>query len=491
MFTGDGAWLVMGARLKAGVSIGAAEGEVEAIGQALVQDHPTGMKSRGLRLLPSSSVPGNRRAVAVFVTMLMGIVSLVLLVACANVSGILLARATARKREIAVRLSMGAGRARLVRQLLTETTVLFLLGGAAGLLLARGLTMLLVSWLPALPFPVAVSLALDLRVVAFTTTLSLVAALASGLAPALQTSKANPVIALKDDSQGPSGRSRFRHAFVVFQVALSVALVVAAGLFARALVHSGALNPGFNPHGVELVTLDLSTAGYTDTRATLFWRELIARVRALPSVQEATLARVVPGGFEGIGLGIGPPGLQADDAFEPDGNIVEPGYFATLRIPLAAGRDFTAADRGGSQPVVIVGEAAAQHFWPGQNAIGRSLSQSVSGKTISLVVVGIAKDIRSTSLIDGVAPSLCTCRWSSREAPWVSTMTLVTRARQGSVANDVRKLVASMNPNIPIALSRTLEDSVALRLVLSASLCRSRAVWAWWGSCWRRSGSTA
>ena len=131
---------------------------------------------------------------------------------------------------------------------------------------------------------------------------------------------------------------------------------------------------------------------------------------------------------------------------------------------MAAGRDFTAADRAGSQPVVIVGEAAAQHFWPGQNAIGRSLSQSVSGKTISLVVVGIAKDIRSTSLIDGVAPSFVYVPLEQQEAPWISTMTLVTRARQGSVANDVRKLVASMNPNIPIALSRTLEDSVALGL---------------------------
>jgi len=467
IFTGDGAWLVMGARLKPGVSIGAAQGEIEALGQALVQDLPTGMKSRGLRVLPSSSVPGNRKAVAVFVTMLMGIVSLVLLVACANVSGILLARAAARKREIAVRLSMGAGRARLVRQLLTETALLFFLGGAAGLLLARVLTTLLVSWLPTLPFPVAVSLTPDIRVVAFTAALSLISALASGLAPALQTSRANPVIALKDDSQGPSGRSRLRHAFVISQVALSVALVVAAGLFARALVHSGALDPGFDPRGVELTSVDLSTAGYTDTTAPLFWRELIGRVRELPSIQNATLARVVPGGFEGIGLGIGPPGVPADEAFEPGGNIVEPGYFATLRIPMAAGRDFADADRAGSQPVAIVGEAAAQHFWPGQNPIGRSLSQTVEGKAVTLLVVGVAKDVRSTSLIDGMAPSFVYVPLAQqREAAWTSMMTLVIRSRQGkSVANDVRTLVASMDPNFPSATSRTLEESIALGLV--------------------------
>ena len=467
IFAGDGAWLVMGARLNPGVSIGAAEGEIEAIGQALAQDHPTGMKSRGLRLLPSSSVPGNRRAVAVFVTMLMGIVSLVLLVACANVSGILLARATARKREIAVRLSLGASRARLMRQLLTETTVLFLLGGVAGLLLARGLTMLLVSWLPALPFPVAVSLTPDIRVMAFTAALALIAALASGLAPALQTSRANPVVALKDDSQGPSGRSRIRHAFVVSQVALSVALVVAAGLFAHALVHSGALDPGFEPRGVELTTLDLSTAGHTDTPAPLFWRELGDRARALPGVQDATLARVVPGGFEGIGLGIGPPGVPDDEAFEPGGNIVEPGYFETLRIPMAAGRDFTSADRAGSQPVAIVGEAAAQHFWPGQNAIGRTLSQTVEGQPVTLLVVGVARDVRSTSLIDGMAPSFIYVPVAQqREAAWTTTMTLVIRSRHGkSVANDIRTIVASMNPNLPIAPFRTLEESMALGLV--------------------------
>ncbi len=466
-FTGDGAWLVMGARLKPGVSIGAAAGEIEAIGQALTAGLPAGMSSRGLRLLPSASVPGNRRAVAVFVTMLTGIVSLVLLVACANVSGILLARATARKREIAVRLSMGAGRARLVRQLLTETALMFLLGGAAGLLLARGLTMLLVNWLPALPFPIAVSLALDTRVVAFTMALSLIAALGSGLAPALQTSRANPVVALKDDSQGPSGRSWLRHVFVVSQVAFSVALVVAAGLFARALVHSGALDPGFDPRGVELTTLDLSLAGHTDTTAPLFWRELSERARALPGVQAATLARVVPGGFEGIGLGIGPPGVPADEAFEPGGNIVEPGYFGTLRIPMAAGRDFTSADRAGSQPVAIVGEAAARHFWPGQNPIGRSLSQTVEGKAVTLLVVGVARDVRSTSLIDGIAPSFVYVPLAQqREAAWTSTMTLVIRSRQGtSVANDIRTLVASMDPNLPGATSRTLEESVALGLV--------------------------
>ena len=240
----DGGWLVIGGRLKPGVSVEAAAGEVAALGQALAREYPTTPVTKGLLLLPSSLVPGNRALVVVFVALLTGMVSFVLLVACANVSGILLARGAARRREIAVRLSLGAGRGRLVRQLLTETTLLFAIGGAAGFVLARGVTSLLLNWLSALPFPVVLSLSLDGRVIAFTTGISLLAALVSGLAPALQTSAARPAGALKDEAQGFSSRSRLRHAFLVAQVALSVTLVVGAGLFARAIARAGAVDPG-------------------------------------------------------------------------------------------------------------------------------------------------------------------------------------------------------------------------------------------------------
>jgi hypothetical protein len=292
------AWLVMGGRLKEGSSVSMAAAEVEAIGRDLARDHTDTMGSRGLRLLPSSSVPGNQRMVAAFVALLTGIVSLVLLVACANLSGLLLARAATRRREIAVRLAVGAGRARLVRQLMMETIVLFVLGGVAGLVLARVMTTMLVARLPALPFPVAVSLALDMRVIAFTAGLSLIAALASGLNPALQASAGDPVVDLKDGAHGPPGRSRLRHAFVVAQIAFTIVLVVSAGLFGRALARAGSANPGFDPRGVELASLDLSMAGYTFVTAPRFAHELIGRVRQLPNVEAATIARVLPGGFE-------------------------------------------------------------------------------------------------------------------------------------------------------------------------------------------------
>ncbi len=464
----QGTGLVMGGRLKRDAPLARAAAELGVIGRDLRRAHPDQMGTRELRVLPSSSVPGNRGRVAAFAVLLMALVSLVLLVACGNVAGVLLARAAARRREMAVRLSIGASRARLVRQLLVETIVLFLLGGAAGVALARTMTSLLVARLPPLPFPISVSLALDGRVLAFTIGLSLIAALVFGLAPALQTSRPDPVAALKDESPGAAGRGRLRQAFVLAQVAASVALVVGAGLFTRALERAGSMDPGFDPHGIELVSLDVSMAGYSDTTGPQFWRDLVDRVRELPGVQAATLARVLPGGFEGIGLGLSPAGGRSGgvtDSFEPDGNIVEPGYFATLRIPLLAGRDFTAADRAGAQPVAIVGDAVARHFWPGENALGKYLSQPGNKRT--LLVVGVARDIKSSSLVDGLSESFVYLPLQQQYASHLtSQMTIAARTNPGQPATHaIRALVASMNPNLPIVTSQTLEDSLALGLV--------------------------
>jgi predicted permease len=402
-------WLVMGGRLKTGVPLATAAAEVGAIGQALRREYPDQSGAKGLALQPSSPVPGNRTTVALLALLLIGLVSLILLVACANVSGVLLARAAARRQEIAMRLAMGAGRLRLVRQLLMETMILFALGGAGGIVLARVMTTVVMAWLPALPFPIAVTLALDGRVIAYTTVLSLAAAVASGLLPALQGSKADVVASLKDDS-GPGGRRLWlRHAFVIVQVAFTMVLILGAGLFVRALEYAGSTNPGFDPDGVELVTLDLSMAGYTDSTGPRFWSELIDRVRQLPGVQAATLARSTPGGFEEMQRGIAATGYTPPDGqrfVAATWNVIEPGYFATLRIPFVAGRDFAATDRPGSAPVAIVNDATARLFWPGQNAIGQQLQQQIGRTaTTTLQVVGVVGDIKSSTLIDGLAES--------------------------------------------------------------------------------------
>src|SRR6266496_1686537 len=461
----------MGGRLKPGVSVPQAASELDALGRALVREYPDPAGGRGLRLLPSSRVPGNRGVIAAFVALLTVIVSLVLVVACANVASILLARGAARRREIAVRLAIGAGRARLVRQLLTETMMLFLVAGAAGLLLARATTSLLVPLLPSLPFPITVTLSLDARVIAFTTGLSLVAALLFGLAPALQGSKAEVVTALKDESQGPSGRSRLRNTFVIAQVAISILLVVVAGLFVQALQRAGSMDPGFDPHGVHLVSLDLSMAGHTETTGPRFWRELVDRVRQLPDVQAATVARVLPGGFEGIGLGgvtvpgVAPPARPV--VFGPSWNIVEPGYFATLRIPLIAGRDFSATDLAGAPAVAIVGEGAARRLWPGENAIGKLMSHQVGRNESTLLVVGVARDLKSSSLVDGLAASFVYLPLQQHyTSSMTSTMTIAFRTTHGGgIADELRTLVASTDPTLAIVTSQTLEDSTALGLV--------------------------
>jgi predicted permease len=471
----NGGWLVIGGRLKPGIPLAQAAAELEAIGAALDREYPTTPPAvHKLRLLPSSRVPGNTTIVRGFVGLLMTIVTIVLIVACANIAGMLLARASARRQEIAVRLAIGAGRGRLIRQLLTETAMLFALGGIGGLALARALTWLIVPLLPSLPMPVSISLSLDGRVIAFTMGLSLIAAVLSGLAPALQASKADVVTALKNDAPAASGRSRLRHAFVIAQVAFSLLLVVVAGLFVRALQQAGSMNPGFDPHGVEIASLDLSMAGYTDTSGRRFARDLIDRVRQLPAVEAATIARVLPGGFEGIGLGgvTATSGtLPADPLFVPAWNIVEPGYFATLRIPLIAGRDFSATDLSGAQPVTIVGEGVARRFWPGQSAVGNYLAKQVYGVDgrpngmRSLLVVGVARDVKTSSLIDGQAESYVYVPWQQETSRMTSNVTIAARTTRGQrIADEIRAVVASMNPTLPIVTSQTLEEAAALGL---------------------------
>jgi len=462
-------WLLIGGRLKPGISVSQAAAEMDVIGRTLEGEYPEQNRGVGFRAMALSPVPGNGGPIVAFVTLLTAIVSCVLIVACANVAGMLLARAAARRQEMALRLAIGAGRARLVRQLLTETVLLFVLGGTAGLLVARVMTSLLVSRLPTLPFPVDLSLSLDARVIAFAAAVSLVAALASGLAPALHASKANVLPGLRNDA-GLVGRLRLRHVFVISQVALSIVLIVGSGLFMRALQRAASIDPGFDSHDVELASVDLAQAGYTTTTGPRFARALIDRVRALPGVQSATIANTLPGGFEVRRESLGVPGVRPPDGgfFIVDWNVVAPGYFATLRTPLAAGRDFTIADRDGTQLVAIVSESAAHHFWPGQDAVGKYLLQPTWGPhgptdpTRPLLVIGVARDVQFSSLVDGLAR---TAVYVPLDQQYVSSLTIVARTTSGQrITDELRALLASMSPNVPIMTAQTLQDSIALGL---------------------------
>lgn len=466
--------VVIGARLAPGATIGSAAAEVEAIGAALALEHPLEDGGKGLRLLAGSPVPGATGIVAVFLMLLTGIVSSILVVACANVAGVLLARAAARRREIAVRLAIGAGRARLMRQLVAETLLLFAIGGAGGLLLARVATSLAARALPALPFPIDVDLALDARVLAFTTALSLVAALACGLAPALHASKTDSVAGLREDGAGPAGRAWLRYAFLVAQVAFSLVLVVVAGLFVRALERVGSRNPGFDTSGVEIAAVDLSTAGYSSQTAPAFARTIVERVRLLPGVESATMASALPSGFERMSLALlRMPGEQSNDPsrwLSADWNIVEPGYFSTLKMTILAGRDFTADDRADSQRVAIIGAGVARRFFPGENAVGQFVTEqrhAPPGQRAAperMLVVGVVADPTYGTLFDGMSGVYVYVPLQQRYLAGFTSV--VVRGADGrSTASEVRAAIRGLNPNVSVGTAQAAADVTSLGLL--------------------------
>ncbi|HET9566771.1 MAG TPA: ABC transporter permease, partial [Vicinamibacterales bacterium] len=468
-------WMMLGGRLKPGVSRAQASAQIVAVGAALAREFPVkydflppGIGPTDLSFFwsaePSSPIPaGLRVVVAGFLTVLMSIVSVVLVIACANLAGVLLARGVVRRREIAVRTAMGAGRGRVVRQLLTETTLLFAVGGLAGLLMARVLTSLLVSLLPAFPVPVNVSVPLDERVVAFSLLTSFVAALFCGLAPALHASKADVVSALKDDAPVPADRLRLRNAFVVAQVAFSVVLVITAAILVRDVDRVTSVDRGFDSRQVDVASVNLSMAGYTATTGSAFARQLIERVRAIPGVEAASLSdrQPDPGSMMMGGLtvdGVSPP--QGQPYFYPNWNVVDSHYFATLRIPLLAGRDFADADRVGSQPVAIIGESAAKRFFPGKSALGQVVHvhtgnlNAPGSPSSALVVVGVARDVQVTP---NLAPRLNL--YVPMQQKYVSGITVLARTTgPTSVADDIRALVTSMNPSLPVLVAQTLDS---------------------------------
>jgi predicted permease len=266
------------------------------------------------------------------------------------------------------------------------------------------------------------------------------------------------------------GRLRLRHAFVIGQVALSLVLIISAGLFMRALQRAASIDPGFDPHGVELASVDLAQAGYTKTTGPLFARELIDRVRILPDVQSASIASGVPGGFEVRREAVAVSGAQEPNGhfFGVDWTIVQPNYFATLRIPMRAGRDFSPSDLTGTQAVAIVSESAARQFWPDENAVGKVLWQPTRGPhgptspMQPMLVIGIASDVQSSSLVDGLAHAAV---YVPLPQQYVSNVTMVARTTHGQrIADQLRTQLAAMNPNVPILTAQTLEDSVALGL---------------------------
>jgi putative ABC transport system permease protein len=299
---------------------------------------------------------------------------------------------------------------------------------------------------------------------------SLIAALASGLAPALQASRADVLTSLNTDVQGPSRRSRLRHAFVIAQIACSLLLAVLAGLFVRALHQAGAVDPGYDPKGVELATLDLSMGHYTDASGARFSHDLLDRVRQIPGVQAATVAKVLPGGFEEMRLsGLTTPGYEPADGEKiifPAFYTIEPGYFATIRLPLVSGRDFADTDVAAAQRVIIVSENLARRFFPGQDAVGKYITPNPNFGP-PLLVVGVARDIKSSSLIDGRTRPAVYVPMQQQYAKGWPQITIAARSATGRrMPDELRDAVHALDPGLPIVRARTLEEEAAMGLVL-------------------------
>jgi len=396
-------WLEVFGRLKPGISPPKAQAAVSLVAKRLAEAYPK--ENRGLErteVYPPDEVRGADflRVIPVFLGLVTAIAGLVLLIACANVANLLLARAVLRRQEVAIRLAIGASRWRLIRQLLTESVMLALLGGAAGCLLAFWLTSLLRSFHPPTPVPIEINATLDMRALYFTLAVSALSGALFGLAPAWQATKLDLIPMLKDDRRGGAGKAaRFslRNLLVVSQVAVSLVLLICAGLFIRSLGQAQSLDPGFETERALTVPLDLEPVGYDEARGRLFYQQVIDQVERVPGVQRVSLAQHIPLTLSRNSYEVSVEGHEAPggDYPEIDSNTVGPRYFETMGIPIIAGREFNRQDGPGSPLVVVINEMMARRFWSGpQAALGRRLR--FPGRDNSFTpyyeIIGVAKD---------------------------------------------------------------------------------------------------
>jgi predicted permease len=378
-------------RLATGVSVEEADVATQTVMARLAAEHPETNATRGARVTMAGPVPAiGRTPVALFTVALMGMVGLILLTICSNVGGMLLARAASRERETAVRVALGAPRARLVRQLLFEALMIFAAGGLGGLLVAHwGMAALVAIRLP-VPVEIALDFSPDLGVLLTGFVLALGTGLVFGLVPALQAS--NPGIAgiLKDSGNAGGARTgRARRAFVAVQVAASITLLAAAGLFLRALQHAGTIPMGFDPDAVHTTTVNLALEGYGPADGAAYFTRLLDRLQAVPGVTAAAIARDLPLDLGSSGESVVPDDYasRADSTVAVDFNVVSPDYFRTLSIAVLVGRAFSASDTPDGQPVMIVDRTFADRMWPGGEALGRRVR--ISGDSSWRMIVGL------------------------------------------------------------------------------------------------------
>ena len=452
----------MTGRLKPGVSVQQAEANLKTIARQLEQEYPNENQGRSVTLIPLAQAtinPGFRDNIVKAGGLLMTIVGLVLLIACANVANRLLARASARQKEIAVRLSLGAGRGRLIMQLLTEGTLLALIGGAAGLLLAYWAQGLLWSFRPPFLAADSVDLQPDMRVLLFTLVVSMATGIIFGLAPAIQASRPDLVVELKEKTGAPAGSTRLfslRNLLVSAQVALSLVALIGAGLFLRSLQNAQQISPGFDAPHLAVLSFDLGAQGYTEERGRQFQQRVLERVVAVPGVQSATVASTVPlfaGGFARTVF------LEGQDASDRRAgrlvqiSVVGSQYLETVGIPLLRGRTLSDRDQPNTPNAVVINEAMARRFWPDQEAIGKRFK--FFGQDFFNEVVGIARNSKYNFIGEEETPFI----YQATTQVYQPQLSLFVKAAQPqAVLGTVRGEVQQLDRNLPLTGVFTLNE---------------------------------
>jgi predicted permease len=465
----DNSWLLLDARLKPGVSRAQAVVAVNLVKKRLDDAYRKDEKHHDAITLQTAGglIGGSVSPAYALMSVLTVVVALVLFVACANVANLLLARATGRQKEIGIRLAIGAGRGRLVRQLLTESFLLALAGASVGFLLAAGAAHAVSRFRLPAPVPVVFDFNVDMHVAVFTIGLSLVTALLFGLVPALQATRPDLVGALKEGSavSGRAGRSGMRNTLVIVQVALSLVLLTAAGLFLRSLRNASSINIGFKPDNLLVMRVDPRIHNYSPERTMQFLSQLRDRVSALPGVRSVSFVNLVPLSLAGNGRDFDVDATKDRSAQSVNADVydVSSGYFQTMGIPLLSGRDFD--PQGKNQNVAIINGTMADHLFPNQDPIGRL----VRADKASYTVIGVVRNSKSRTVGEG--PVNCAYLFldaaPGKSGSFFGISTLVkTSVDPRRLDRPVRAQIAALDPNMAVFNTETMQEHLSESLLL-------------------------
>ena len=459
-------------RLKPGVAITQAEAQLKTVARQLESAYPDLNKERTISLTPVEEAktqaiagPGSERSVRDVSTLLLAAAGSILLIACANVANLLLARATTRQRELAIRLALGARRGRIIRQLLTESVLLALLGSIGGVVLAYWLGDLLMSLLPASPVPLDLNPQPDGRVLLFSFLLALLSGVVFGLAPAWQISHSDLTQALRERAGTAAAPSQLnlRNLLVIAQIGGSLLLLIGSGLFLKAFHHAQAVKPGFRTDNVALLSFDLNLAGYDKPRAKQALRSLLEDIRRDPQVRSADFAQSIPFGFGGMGRTVFGDGRPADAPGNGKfANVCEitPTYFTTMGIPLVKGRPFRDDDTESPTPrVAVISATMARDFWPGEEALGKRF-RFFQGELLE--VVGIAQNVKLYSLGEDLSWVVYLPMHTQPQGG--ATLVINTVGPPGSILAEAQRMVRQLDNHIPITYAKAMTDHLALAL---------------------------